>query len=361
MPNKTCRLLSNGYKFNLYDNNKFLTLQPCCLFSDRIMIPMEQTDFDVINNYRKKLDKINSYLHPGCSQCNLWDKKTLRKTWRDLSFEIVPDDAELGDASYLEIQLDKTCNGGCIICGPDFSTFWQRETGLRIPAVNKNSEEIVRKILEIIDIEKTKKILFLGGEPFLSHIDQSLLEKIPEPSQVDLQYTTNGSIYPSQERVDIWKKFRSVMINFSIDGIDGRFEYIRYPLKWEQVTANMFRMREEFPDNIRFKINHTINVMNLYYYDEFEKWKNDFFRHDRFEREIRYTYTPAVGVLSPLTVTEKLFKKISEKYNADSKAILTVTNKVQRLDLVLGFLKDNDLRRGLNWIDIFPEISDCLE
>ena len=33
--------------------------------------------------------------------------------------------------------------------------------------------------------------------------------------------------------LNIWPKFRGTGIGFSIDGLENRFEYLRYPGKWK--------------------------------------------------------------------------------------------------------------------------------
>lgn len=360
MPNATCRLLSNGYKFDLSDGHYKLILKPCCTSADAYTIDLNNIDIKSIQHFRHQLNLIDSYQHIGCSQCNFLTDNALRKTWRDVSFDVVPNDAEPGDASYLELQLDKTCNGGCIICGPHNSSFWQQEVGQLIPSIRKRTPNIVESILSIIDISKTRKILFLGGEPFLSQVDETLLPQIPDPSVVNLQYTVNGSVYPTQQRIDQWRGFKSVLINFSIDGIGPRFDYIRYPLKWQVVKTNMQRMLQEMPDSVHFKINHTINILNLYYHDEFEQWRQQEFQHNRHGREIPYTFNPAVGVLSPLTVTHRLYQRIADRYTADSKNLRTIKHQEPRLDAVLEYLDEIDRRRGLDWTQVFAEIADCL-
>jgi hypothetical protein len=351
MPNSTCRLLSNGYKFDT-DHASNLIYKPCCHFpeSQRLDAPANEH-----RAFRQRLDSINSHTSPTCGQCNFESQNKLRKTWRDVSFDIVPEDAELGDASYLEIQTDKTCNGGCIICGPWNSSYWQNELKQFIikPAVDPIDE-----ILSHIDIQKTRKILFLGGEPFLSGTDTRVLPLIENPQLVKLLYTTNGSIYPSQQHIDLWSQFQEVLINFSLDGIGDRFDYIRYPLKWSQVEKNMSRMLKELPGNVRFKSNHTINMLNLYYYDEFEDWYDLAIRPSG--RAIDFTFTPCDGILSPKEVPRKLFNRLLEKYGADSKVIHTITNNdFNDQNYLLNYLSELDQRRGLDWRKVFPEISHC--
>lgn len=357
MPNESCRLLSNGYKID-YNNNS-LRLRPCCLFSEHVEI-LDHNLKD-ITDYRNRISQIDSYTYPGCHQCNFQEKQNLRKTWRQASFDIVPDDAEPGQAYYLEIQVDNVCNGGCVTCGPWNSSYWHSEM-LRhnIPVTPVKHENQLDKILNLIDIQKPRRILFLGGEPFLSDVDQKILPLIKHPELVELQYTTNGSIYPSQDRIEHWKNFKSVMINFSIDGIGSRFEYIRYPLKWHTVQTNMFNMRTHMPDNVQFKINHTINILNLYYWQEFETWCFDNYTHDRLGREIRFNFNPAAGILSPKSATKQLHARIIEKYGQDSKPSRAIINTVDSLDNVLHYLHELDQRRNQDWREVFTEIADWL-
>lgn len=350
MPNSTCRLLSNGYKFDTDHQNK-LEYRPCCLFSTRQAVDAPEEDHI---RYRKMLNNVDANTDPRCQQCQKFIRHNLRKTWREVSFDIVPEDAILGDASYLEIQLDRTCNGGCIICGPWHSSYWAAE--LKQPQIKTDNSQI-DQIVKFVDLQKLKRVNFLGGEPFLTTTDFKLLKLINHPENVDLQYTTNGSIYPTQERIDQWSRYKSVLINFSIDGIGNRFEYVRYPLKWEVVNRNIVRMIQEMPSNVTFKANHTVNILNLYYHDEFDNWYS---KVKKLGRLNDYTFNPAVGVVSAYSVTDKLLKKLKEKYHADSKVLKLVNNNVDNDKTeMFKFITELDVRRGLNWRTVFPEIADC--
>lgn len=358
MPNQTCRLLSNGYKFDCQSNGK-LRLRPCCLLANGIEVT--NTNCEQVIAWRDKISQIDSYTNPGCHECNFFEKKELRKTWRQQSFSIVPEDAINGDSYYLELQLDYVCNGGCIMCGPQYSSYWQQEMIKHsIPITPIQQTDHIDKILNLINIQKLRKILFLGGEPFLATTDQKILPLISYPENVDLQYTTNGSIYPTQDRINLWKKFKSVVINFSIDGVGNRFEYVRYPLKWNIVQQNILKMRNELSENIHFKFNHTVNILNLYYWDEFESWLNCEFSQDRFGRITKFNFNPAAGLLQPYTVTEKLRSLIIEKYGQESRPFRSIKYVQQDKNNVLQYLSELDQRRNQNWREIFPEIAHCL-
>lgn len=356
MPNPTCRLLSNGYKFTIDYNTQDLHYHPCCKFTGTAQLVSNQDH----RQYRDWLNSIDSKTHPNCANCNYLNNNDIRTTWRDQSFVIVPDDAEIGDPSYVEIQIDRTCNGGCITCGPWHSSYWDYEINKKLIKIQK--PDYVNQILSIIDIQKTKKFNFLGGEPFLTDTDIKIIKEITDPSQVDLQYTTNGSIYPGDERISLWKNFKSVLINLSIDGVGEKFEYIRYPLKWNSVTENIQRVRNlSTTVNLKFKINHTVNIFNLYYLDEFIQWYDAEFNTVKFlnNHVVPCTISPASGTLSPLNITPKLYKLLLKKYAPDSKAVKIVTGTNLNASEMLNFINATDSRRLTNWKNVFPEITNC--
>jgi hypothetical protein len=349
MPNSTCRLLSNGYKFENYLGE--LVYKPCCQFHESQKLDAPAAEHQA---FRDRLNAINSYESDACNPCNFQNSKKIRTTWRDRSFQLVPVDAEPGDASYLEIQTDKTCNGGCIICGPWNSSYWQNELK---QFVIKAEVDPVDKILSHIDIQKTRRISFLGGEPFLTNTDTKVLSMIDRPELVSLVYVTNGSIYPTDQRIKLWSQFNYVIICFSVDAIGDRFDYIRYPLKWVQVEKNINRMIKEFPKNIIFKVNYTVNPLNIYYHNEFTDWYDQTMG---LAGRRNFDFTPCHGILSPTNLPRKLVDMLIDKYGHDSTVMSPIVEKdCDDHSKLLSYLSELDSRRGLNWRQVFPEISEC--
>lgn len=356
MPNQTCRFLSNGYKFQITDNNK-LRLMPCCKW-----LGLAEENPQNFQQYRTMLNQVNALTDKRCMDCAYQEEKKLRTSWRQMSFDYVPHDAVADGAYYLEIQLDRTCNGGCIMCGPWLSTFWQKELYNKVTPIKKTSRENhINSIMSSIDVSHAKQIRFLGGEPLLSNSDLQLLSLVNTPEIVDLVYTTNGSIYPSDMRIKLWKKFQSVRINFSVDGIGSRFNYIRYPLQWDIVIENMYKMRDQLPDNIKFSINHTVNIFNLFYFDEFDQWRSKNFLYDRAGKEISYNFSPASGILNPQLVSRSLLALLTEKYHKDSKVINTILSDSLNPQELMAFISQLDHRRKLDWRTVFPDIRHCFD
>jgi MoaA/NifB/PqqE/SkfB family radical SAM enzyme len=85
-----------------------------------------------------------------------------------------------------------------------------------------------------------------------------------------LHYTTNATIFPDNSWLELWKQFKEVEIQLSIDGIGQRFEYIRYPASWEIVSTNALKYLEI--QNIKLSISTTVSAYNIAYLDELFSW-----------------------------------------------------------------------------------------
>ena len=353
---QSCKLLTNGYKFDISRNGD-LEYGPCCQYTgDFIQLPELK---EVQLNYRNKLSKIDSYSAPSCAQCNFLESKDLKISMRQAA-HLLPD-----NLLHVELQIDKTCNGGCIICSPQYSSFLRNEAlqhdPLSIVPVISSTQDNLKLILETLDLDKVVSINFVGGEPLMSKMYLQLIQLIKNPGMVRLRYTTNGSIRPSAQLLEIWKKFKSVVINFSIDGIGDQFEYIRFPLKWDIVTANMFLLRDSEIPNMTYKINHVMTPVNQFYFDEFNEWRIRNFSIDALGNDIPFSFTPAAGPLSPTIISQALHTLLLTKYAKDSPIIRTVISFRNTDSAIVDHLDSIDRKRNLDWRAVFPDIVDALE
>lgn len=357
--NQTCRFLSNGYRFEMRgqwsapDPRGYVECNPCCKWEGPVVSSMASVeDFQ---KYRNTIGSIDSFKSHHCNLCNYTTGKNI-KNMREFSYSFIPEDAEFGDPTFLEIQLDKTCNAACIMCGPHFSSLWQQELRKHGQHVTEAPKiDFLSIILRKIDIQKTRRIHFLGGEPFLSNHDTRALSLIKQPELVKVHYNTNGSIYPSAERQALWKNFKKVIIVLSIDDVDQRFEYIRYPLKWQQVHDNIRRMQDTLPNNVILGICRTANIFNLYYHHEFESWYETVGKSWPTEP----TYNLAYGSFCPTSVTEKFYQRLSERYDSNHIVMRTVKDTALNPAKMLAEISAIDQRRNLDWRTVFPEIADC--
>jgi sulfatase maturation enzyme AslB (radical SAM superfamily) len=72
--------------------------------------------------------------------------------------------------------------------------------------------------------------------------------------------------------IDLWKKFKTVKVGFSIDDLSERNHYIRYPSDWDTIVQNLHKL-DNTPDNIHVSIATAIQILNIKTLPDFAKWK----------------------------------------------------------------------------------------
>ena len=152
---------------------------------------------------------------------------------------------ELG---YIDLRFDPTCNLKCKTCGPKFSTLWQKEKKVSLPANISNAE-----YFKTIEKKHLKKVYLAGGEPTYIKAYHDFFEELYLINpKCEVVVNTNLKRL-SDSWKQIIKKFENLSIVCSCDAIQTLGTYVRYPLKWE-----------EFEDNVKFVKEHAnFLVFNL--------------------------------------------------------------------------------------------------
>jgi MoaA/NifB/PqqE/SkfB family radical SAM enzyme len=194
---------------------------------------------------------------------------------------------------------------------------------------------VVNKIWEELDLTKLKFVHFNGGEPLLSKEHVEFLNAVPNKRIVHLNYNTNGTILPTTELLELWEQFKLVQLDFSIDDVGSRYEYQRYPAKWETIENNLQWFIDNSPGNCMFATNTTVSVLNQGNLDNLNRWLTANFSSNRFTDPVEYRTQLATGKLSTLNVA-------------------------QRSEQIVGYLDSLDARRGTSWKSTFPELTELL-
>jgi MoaA/NifB/PqqE/SkfB family radical SAM enzyme len=180
--------------------------------------------------------------------------------------------------SYLSLKLSNKCNLACRICSPHLSSLWQSQ-------FNKLNLELTPvAMFKTIDLEKFQgnrleslhnlstdltRLLIYGGEPLINEevIDYLKYLTISGISKnIRLTLNTNGTVY-SEELISIFKKFQFVDLFLSIDDIEKRFEYQRWPAKWSKIDSNI-QNYSKLADNIGVEFYPSVSVLNILNIDE---------------------------------------------------------------------------------------------
>lgn len=334
--NKFCRFLSNGYSV---EQSK---IAPCCYYNEKI--PFNEDFIEASTHFGEITDWTDS-----CQVC--YDAEMVGEhSFRQASFTIIDE-----DEIALDLFLDNTCNAACVMCHGDYSSLWQKIDGK--PLEDLKIEQKIDRLFDNIDFDKVGYIKFRGGEPLATDTHMRVIERIEDRSNIRLHYVTNGSYMPSQEVLDAWNDFKMIFYVVSVDGINERFNYIRYPLKWSSVSANLLKLREVAPVNLLFRFEYTVNVLNAYYYDEFETWVNENIPTNRVTDPTEINIHPCFGDWAPDNIPPELRKVLIEKNNRIAQ-LVKVLPEFRGLTAWKEYATMLDNQRNLDWTKVFSEIKE---
>jgi MoaA/NifB/PqqE/SkfB family radical SAM enzyme len=351
MQNKFCKAMSNALSFRIPGDSNSLTFNPCCLYDD--YLPFHPTYFE---KERKKFIETTTFL-PGCRKCEL-KEKTHGISQRTIFNNRIP---EMDNSSIwkLEIVLDTTCNAACIQCGTTQSSLWRKQVyGENHIQPKSQIEDKLERLKKSIDFNTVKDFHFWGGEPLVTDTHLMILREISDPSDVELEYTTNGSVFPDKETWNIWSRFKSVKIAFSLDGMYDQFYYMRWPLRWEKVSKNLEKFCDEGTINCRYHINFCAAPLNILYIPELGEWLDNNFSISPNGTKINYNFIRSEGTVdiacTPMSLREATWKLLGDNHHVSN-----ILKEVPVLDptTMIKHLEHWDPIRKLNWRETFSKAS----
>ena len=350
MTNQFCHFLSNGYTLNIINDQ--LTKRPCCLYPQHI--PLHDQSL-----IEKELAYTNSATDwiPECHECKRIESMGIN-SMRLLGKERIVGEFEPGECVSLEVNFDKKCNAACLSCASDFSSTWERynrKHSIEEKISLSKPADLFKQFIKSVPLDKLQFLYIQGGEPFYSSTNlkflRHLIDNHPSPSTITLHYQTNGSLMPSDEVLNYWTQFKSVVLNYSIDDIEDRFHYLRWPLSWETVNDNINSMIKN--TDVEFQVNSTINPLNILNYNNLEDWINTFIPSSRL---LRYRAGACLGKLdlrnAPLKLRHAVFLKYGEEHKISK---LVKTNEIFNYAPMFEFITKHDTLRKLNWRNTFSE------
>ena len=286
------------------------TTKICCMIGNKEVMAIGTNTIE--ENFNKpefiaiRNDLQNGVRNSNCSWC--WQEedsgrksKRLRDNEKYLGHLQSGGEPFIGLAKF-ELNLGNTCNLKCRTCAPHSSSQWVKEyfdiyESKRYQNDYKKFTIEMKKYHQTYDDESPfwqdlvdhlpniKQLDFYGGEPFMSKKMWRTLELAVElgyAKDIELHYATNGTHWP-KDKVEVFKHFKHLNLNFSIDGVGKQFEYLRYPADWNEAQQNMEYAREfkKTHHNMHLSWCTTLSTMNIYdlpnILDEFYKvYANDF-------------------------------------------------------------------------------------
>jgi len=310
LPEKFCYLAMQGYSTHSHGRAR-----PCCFSRVGTQTFMPDVKIDNIEEWQhhgnKNVENIEEFINDnalksiraelqadqipeGCKGCfELEDQgiRSFRQTWNeiyekdiDTSLQHVGIDGHLDPQAitYLDISLGNVCNLKCRSCNPWASHRWIEEgptvphtdwdkTAYHIAKLSSEDPWFVKAFAEgFYDdvLPNVKVINFIGGEPLVVTEHYDWLEHIVEQGwsqNIELHYNTNGTTIPDR-LLEIWDKFRGVVLSLSIDAIGDLAYYVRFPSKWRVIEKNVKKLAEfsKPREGVIVHTHVTLSLLNLH-------------------------------------------------------------------------------------------------
>lgn len=250
-----------------------------------------------------RLQMLNGEIPESCRKCFVEEERGIisKRQWETEVWQkrldidsIVAQTDEQGNLPvnipYFDLRLGNLCQLKCIMCSPHDSSSWIKDWKLQYPTYKNQSlkqdqswdtsfDYTWYKKGSFIDSMKDqakyiKELYFAGGEPLLIPEHYAILEFMVEEgyaSDCCIRYNSNGLELPDK-LFALWKHFKEVTFNFSIDAYGEKNDYIRYPSKWENVESNLHKL-DKCDANIYVNVAAAVQFFNVLYLDELAQWK----------------------------------------------------------------------------------------
>jgi len=346
--------------------------KPCCKYKNTVAKSLN--DYQSSQELAQlKQEFLNGNQPDACGRC--WrDEDAGLPSKRILDNEYVFQNSapSLDSLKVLSLPFGNLCNLACRICNSGSSSKWtQEEQRIKsiFPTINVRQPSTFHRDTEFIDSIKmmTSDLIRLeipGGEPFYAdkQLHKNFLEHFAHPEKISLHYITNVTVWPDQELIELWKKFRHVDVQLSLDGIKEKFEYSRWPSDWNSVSLHVDKylaLKSEMP-NLQLSISYTVSIFTLYNLPEFLDWCKTHGLPDPYLGLLTKPAHYDITVL-PYSVKEEISRRF-EPYQqlAPIVTAMWAQDNSKLLDITMNYVKILDKQRSQSFAETFPELYNLL-
>jgi MoaA/NifB/PqqE/SkfB family radical SAM enzyme len=367
---------------------------PCCVADHRKPLGnlQNQTLTDVWNGDGYKTIRKKMIAGESCEECNgcyqmensgieSVRQSNNKKYSKFLKFidETNPD-GSLNEITlkHFDIRWSNICNFKCRSCSSTYSSTWAQEDigqgqkkPVHIIAGGLNNDALYDQFFP--HLANIETFYFAGGEPLLTDKHYSILEHLIDIGKTDvrIEYNTNLSYlkYKNKSVIDLWKHFKNINLNASIDSWGDRAEYIREGTIWSTVENNIKTIQKEVP-HVKLQTGSVISVFNLYTIPEFLNYflDNNIVDSKQFHPFFYNIINP--NYYSADVIPNELKSQIIDKLS-NVKYTPTIDKEIQKVITYLKnsnynpalrdqFIKNTlyyDKIRNRNFIHTFPELQ----
>lgn len=195
----------------------------------------------------KTKEKMSNDIWPAeCARCQETEPNSIRQYAIDADVDQPKDYLQVGGV------LDNLCNAACQTCNENLSSRIGSLNGPGFPIVNNLERfwQLPQDRIVHLDIN--------GGEPAYSKNYKRILANLP-PNLQTLRLNTNCTTVLT-ELVDIANRGIDVTVTVSCDGVGSVFEYVRWPIAWQEFYDNLMQYKT-MP--VKLNLWTTVSVLNV--------------------------------------------------------------------------------------------------
>lgn len=165
---------------------------------------------------------------------------------------------------FVDFRNFNLCNAKCRTCGPYNSSQWAKELN-QFPVVVK--QDLSGHMSKVIT-SSLNDVYYTGGEPFINADHWTNLEEMIQQGyskNISLRYNSNLTTlkFKNKDILDLWKNFKSVSINASVDAVGKEFELLRAGCSWDEVSSNINTLLEY--KNLSLQIATTVSLLSIWF------------------------------------------------------------------------------------------------
>ena len=362
-----CPMIHAGLSINLKKYESAPVFNQCCLNLDMMSMPIDGTslwDSQQLIDIRKQNDA--NVWNKGCWECEQLEKAGMQ-SFRQSTIKKFGISKNVSGPKRIDLLFDRSCNLACVTCSPHSSTLWSKhlkDNNLPVKLYSQSTSlDKIYEILKSLDLSNLETVQFCGGETLLGNTYWKAAEFIAElvphaKEKIELGFQTNGTQTIDEKYYKTIEKFRLVKLLFSIDGTDDRFEYLRWPASWAQVTDNMMSLREKLPVNVMFFVQEVTSCLNLLYYNEVPVWVKQNFNANRLGDPVEHATQLAMDDIYNVNyITQEYFDAIKDTSIKEALGA-NWTENPEAIKKIISRLELFDGIRNQNWKKTFPEVAE---
>jgi organic radical activating enzyme len=299
-----------------------------------------------------------NYCNLECYMCN-----SFLSSSRNAALKKLPEEWQhyRGTDSYDIVSEETTFTRDLV--GTDTDNTSPRKVTLFDSDIKKTNQNHFNQIIdELVQYSKNIQLIsIIGGEPVLMKSHFILLDKLiecGEAKNIDLQYVSNMTLINVNELNDkYFKNFKSIQLQWSMEGLEKRNEWLRYPTNWKE-TVNNVKQFQKIVKNGTIFATMTPSILSVYTLKETCYWLY-------LNRLIDKNFTIS-NILDkpymlhprhlPNEIKEEILPKLS-KITQKYYKLIVMERSEEEFQRALRYFDDLDQSRGTDWKSTFPELA----